>query len=359
LSQQYAMVISNPRLLFAVAGFGDSSGGRGEAISLMPITPKDVPDCLEWASLSRLPRSQLRDSLERLRITKKQIRSLSRWERMSLLREKSRFVRTEEKWSWKIQIDKVTGQELKKSHDRLFQETFERQMDVLADERNAAMSDSDASEVEDAPTPAGQAVIDTPTLRAAEANAAAEEDLLDALGASGSENEDEDETAEMSKLRASLPSASAAEAAPPPSKGPPAVPDSQQVPQQESRKVQMLKIISVEKNPRGQLEERVLYVFGEEDIRRYREQQRRAAQVADHVAGMRSAREEGVGSDARGPVSGVGAGGDGGRSSCSGDGSKHSSTVPLQSRLAASPKRPSSEAVDSQAGAPKRVLIMR
>merc|ERR1712190_230110 len=81
-------------------------------------------------------------------------------------------------------------------------------------------------------------------------------------------------------------------------------------------KVQMLKIITLEKNPRGQLEERVLYVFGEEDIRQYREQQRRAAQVADHVAGMRSAHEDAFGSDARGPASGTGI--DGGASSCSG-----------------------------------------
>merc|ERR1712190_656222 len=125
-------------------------------------------------------------------------------------------------------------------------------------------------------------------------------------------------------------------------------------PQQEAStwgKVQMLKIITVEKNPRGQLEERVLYVFGEDSIRQYREQQRRAAQVADHVAGMRSAREVGAGSDAHGlggPASaaGTGTGVDGAASSVSGGGSIPSGTA----------KRPASDNLDSQAGAPKRLM---
>ena len=82
-----------------------------------------------------------------------------------------------------------------------------------------------------------------------------------------------DEDAEMERLRALLPSA--------PAPGP-------QAPTQGGaaapRRVRALRVVRVEKDPLGRFVERSLYVFGEDNIARYREQQRNAEQAAANIA---------------------------------------------------------------------------
>merc|ERR1740129_2333982 len=104
-----------------------------------------------------------------------------------------------------------------------------------------------------------------------------------------------------------------------------------------SQRVQMLKVITIERGPLGQQVERALFVFGADHIRRYREQQRRAAQAAADVAAWRSA-----------GGSASGAGREGEASSCVSSGCDSLQSSAVGGKGAASPKRagPGSDATE-------------
>jgi len=377
LSHEYDSVVSTQRSLFAVSGPGDPSGGRGEAVSFLHVPVSNVPECLEMSMTQRMTDSELRAALLRLGISEDQLRPLCRQDRLGLLREHNAQLQDTNDSSlrsFKLQAeDKLSHADLKKCHDRLLQEVFDRQMEALNAQDHVITdedSDSDGSGVE---VVRGQGVASRSanpqttektkapdnTEQAANDDADSGPDtaagLLDDLEAdlsvagvgtlSQAGAGEEDDTIEMARLRAALidgdsntQAASATPATPtiaPNALQSPSAPNAQNVPQAPNaptapnppsaqsapnvqtapnprsapnapsalnapnapnapeatsaptKKVPLLKVVTVEKNPLGTNVERVLYVFGEDHIRRYREQQERAAQVAADVAASR------------------------------------------------------------------------
>merc|ERR1719210_2396781 len=88
LAQEYSAVVQSNRNHFAISGPGDSSGSRGEAISFLRAPQTEVSERLELASFQRLNNVDLVKHLLSTGIDHGLLESLTRWERLELLRER-------------------------------------------------------------------------------------------------------------------------------------------------------------------------------------------------------------------------------------------------------------------------------
>lgn len=329
LAQQYAQVCDGQRLFFSVSGHGDPSGGYGEGISYLSIQGNGIPDSLQAMDLHRLRNSELKQELLKLGASHEQIRLLPRADQLSLLRD-HRSRKGDQAG------DKAVDRA--KSYDRLLQEAFDRQLEALG-VSSPTISDDEAPEPPAAAELAGSsAVADQKSLTrmdpgATPAGANEEfEGLLDDLEADSEmatpqqaaascpeqpsqinlpaasqpdgilgEDEGDADASEMARLRAALDDRTAAAISTglPDQASANAAPESPAKPTSnagkaapEQRKVQMLKVITRERGPMGQLQETTLFVFGADMIRRYRQLQGQAAQmrfVSSSSAGRSSA----------------------------------------------------------------------
>lgn len=289
VQQHHAAVLESQRLHFSVAGPADPSGGRGEAVSFLNMTVGATSASLEAAEQQRLNSKDLRKELLRLGTEEAHIRPLCRPERLGLLRE----LLSKKKLGTRTAERSLT--ELRRCHEQLLQEAFDRQLAALGPSSPDMSDGSDDSHEQSRGTqaaPAPEAVSAGP-----EEPVRNEPAPLEASQPMGgqrpppppSDGTDEDEAAEMARLRAAL-----VEGLIPPAKAVANAAEAKAVPQVAApkappapRRLPMLKIVSVEKTPLGQTVERPLYVFGRENIRAWRLQQEATARsTASGVGGI-------------------------------------------------------------------------
>ncbi|CAE8675049.1 unnamed protein product, partial [Polarella glacialis] len=344
LTGQYTAAVSGQRLLFGVSGPGDPSGGRGEGVSFLPAALTSVPECLELAQLQRLRGPQLRSKLLLAGFPEGVIRPLCRWEQLSLLyrgRTGLKGPTAPEGLSMRVE-QKLSSSELRRSHERLLQETFDRQIRTLSGE-DLDFSDVEGDDLCAEETPPWPS---QPVQEDDDDDEDVEEALLNALNAQTSAaaptekplaKEEDDEGAELERFRAAIAAKQAAASSGAPGSGTTNVRNSQTAAaavDKGPKKVRMLRVVTVEKNPTGRFVERVLYVFGADNIELYRRQADQAAMRAAEVAAWTAGRGSSSGgggsgtggnakaTSARGPTSGAGQREDGASSLASSGGSK-------------------------------------
>ena len=285
LSNRYASFLKKGSLL-AIAGPGDPSNGRLEGVSFLPVLVKYTAECLALSKLCVGADQDIAARLIQLGVSEDSFEPLSRWDRIALLctklgaeleKNSDCFVTG---WSRAtLPLAKQTASELKKKHGQLLQDAFQRQLTALSHqltEDHATASDQ-ANELEP-----GRSV--NPDDEAALIEAL--EDSPEKDGANAirftPHSEGDDDKMEMQRLRRQLGTdeahaASAASAAsastamptkPVESAGTAAKTDGATG---KVGKVKMLKIVTISLSKTGKMQERVLYVFGEENIRLYRE----------------------------------------------------------------------------------------
>eukprot|EP00930_Biecheleria_cincta_P073253 TRINITY_DN60565_c0_g1_i1.p1 TRINITY_DN60565_c0_g1~~TRINITY_DN60565_c0_g1_i1.p1 ORF type:complete len:1356 (+),score=257.25 TRINITY_DN60565_c0_g1_i1:205-4272(+) len=289
VTSQYATVVRAQKQNFAIVGPGDISGGHGESVSFLPASLKHVQECMEMSALQQMSSNTLATKLREAGVSEATFQPLCRWDRLALLCNTTGS-RESQNWAitgWSRAGPKVSSRqkappiaELRRQHDNLLQETFQRQLQALSFGRKAPTLDveRDSFTPDTAGSVAPASVLNSDNL---------EEALLDALdfqetphelppaAAKNEEEPEDDDGAEMKRLRAALTGKEA--------QAEPAVPQVNMQPAEQSsqRKVQMLKVVTVEKSPTGKLVDRVLYVFGKENIELYRGlQQEQAARKA-------------------------------------------------------------------------------
>eukprot|EP00438_Fugacium_kawagutii_P018323 Skav212472 [mRNA] locus=scaffold385:358715:361381:- [translate_table: standard] len=251
------------KALLSIAGPGDPSNGRLEGVSFLPVLVKHAAECL---ALSKVCFGADRDIAEKLQqhgVSEETFEPLTRWDRIALLCTK---LGTESEnldcpvtgWSrTSLPGAKHNAVDLKKKHSQLLQDAFQRQL--LALTRQEAKTDD----------PEGTKSI----LQEDEAA------LFDALEDSPDKDdggikftphsEGEDDKAEMERLRKQL--GKDEPSAPVESTANTAGAEVDREETSKIRKVKMLKVVTISLGKMGQVQERVLYVFGEENIRLYRE----------------------------------------------------------------------------------------
>ena len=211
--------------MLAVVGPGDPSNGRMEAISFLPLLVKNASKAEALARLC-LYSDELLESKLREKVAEDLFRPLSRWDRIALLCSKlgepEKSLDCVAGWSrasLSKQAAKQTALEVRKSHQQLLEDAFQRQVAALS------------------------AVADDTTLQAALESP--EDALLAALESPSKEDDDK----EMQRLRSQL--------------------GVEKEKSEKKKKVKMLKVVTTSWSPVGQVQERVLYVFGD-NIRLYR-----------------------------------------------------------------------------------------
>lgn len=286
LSNRYASFIKKGSLL-AIAGPGDPSNGRLEGVSFLPVLVKYTAECLALSKLCVGADQDIAARLTQLGVSEDSFEPLSRWDRIALLctklgaeleKNSDCFVTG---WSRAtLPLAKQTASELKKKHGQLLQEAFQRQLMALSHQLT-----------EDHSTGAGDQANELEPSRSVNPDdeAALIEALEDSPEKDGGANaitftphsEGEDDKMEMQRLRrqlgtdeahaASAASAASTAAAMPTKPVESAGPAKKDAATGKVGKVKMLKIVTISLSKTGQMQERVLYVFGEENIRLYRE----------------------------------------------------------------------------------------
>eukprot|EP00927_Polykrikos_kofoidii_P061611 TRINITY_DN56444_c0_g1_i2.p1 TRINITY_DN56444_c0_g1~~TRINITY_DN56444_c0_g1_i2.p1 ORF type:complete len:1152 (+),score=189.21 TRINITY_DN56444_c0_g1_i2:30-3485(+) len=266
---------------FSITGCGDPSGGYGEGVSVLRIHADSIPEVLEAAALECRDDDYLIKEILRLDRSKggeDALRRLGRRDRLARLRQLRKGAGSSS-FSLFPDGEKPPMAELKRSYDKLLQEAYARHLAALsiesppspATEREESKANSVShDEDDDGGLDLGGGLLDDLE--------AALDDCDDPELAQEEDVEDAESSAEMARLRAALGKQGAEHDVKPPkasvmSAGP--------------SKVPMLKVVTIEKAPLGKQVERVLYVFGEDHIRLYREQQQRAADFAQEVVTRR------------------------------------------------------------------------
>merc|ERR1712136_72604 len=359
LTHEYMAAVNSSRSLFAVTGLAEPSGHRGEGVSFLRIVVNNIVESLEIAEVQKLNDLQLKKALVKAKVDSLKIKSArSRWNRLVLLRQHRQFPALHAK----------STEDLKQSWDELLQDTFQRQVTALGDPNPVMTDDEDIFAIAaadraplDLPSVADNA---SPALARAPASApvaldAAEDDLLADLEADLELNDvcdgtgvvgvpqhlkhsraDDEDVAEIRRLRGVVEPSDARQNPKAKQRSKSALVGGGAAQPVERKKVPMLKVVTVEKGPLGKHVERVLYVFGEDHIRRYREQQQGAASefLVDKTGGSSNVTCDGEASSI------VSSGNESLRSSALG---------PRRGR-----KRPGSDATGSQVSRTKRLKLV-
>ncbi|CAK9020135.1 unnamed protein product [Durusdinium trenchii] len=275
LASRYASFRKKKGSLLAIAGPGDPSNGRLEGISFLPLLVKQLGDCLALAKLCLEKDGGLCLRLKQLGFSDERIEALGRWDRIALLctklgrEEKDSQVSCVTGWSRvTLPNPKQATAELRQRHDRLLQDAFHRQLLVLAGPATT-------------PTPAvpalaggeGQKDVDIPDAEAAEAALieALEDSPKEPVKSPEAREESDDDKMEMQRFRDQIgikPKTSVSTAA----TSSTASAAASAATQMQSKPVKMLKVVSMSWGALGhEPQERVLYVFGEENIRLYKQ----------------------------------------------------------------------------------------
>eukprot|EP00933_Yihiella_yeosuensis_P042403 TRINITY_DN3696_c2_g1_i1.p1 TRINITY_DN3696_c2_g1~~TRINITY_DN3696_c2_g1_i1.p1 ORF type:complete len:724 (+),score=137.46 TRINITY_DN3696_c2_g1_i1:258-2174(+) len=252
------------RCPFLISGPGDPSGCRGEAVSLLPAPSAsqfctDLPTHMQHQKMTS---SELRSALLRAGVPKTLFGPLCRPDRTALLLDhEKKGARTQQHEEATSSSGKSQA-ETRQLWERLLRETFQRQVQALSSdvevESEDSASDATAAEGDE------QALLDALEF---------EDELSQGKGAVTPDSQ-LDEAAEFARFRRSFTNEG----------GRGDQNEEVVAPAKPEDKVPMLKVCTVEKNQLGHFVERVLYVFGEENIKLYRKQQEKAAQTAAEVA---------------------------------------------------------------------------
>ena len=285
LASKYATFIKKGTLL-AIAGPGDPSNGRLEGVSFLPVLVKHTAESLALSKLCLGADREIVARLKQLGVSQDSFEPLSRWDRIALLctklgteldKNSDCFVTGWSKAT--LPQAKQTAVELKKKHTQLLQDAFQRQIMALShpqlteadhytgdgrdgkDELKPVNQDDEAALIEaleDSPEKDADAGIKFTPHSEGDDDKMEMQRLRKQLG---TDEPSAATSAAASASRAAVPSASA-ESGPARKDGPA---------EAAGGKVKMLKIVTITLGKMGQMQERVLYVFGEENIRLYRE----------------------------------------------------------------------------------------
>lgn len=274
--------------LLAVVGPGDPSNGRLEGVSFLPLYVKHTAECLALAKLCLATDSDILAKLKQHGVSQDMLEPLGRWDRIALLCTKlgkeleKNSDCTVTGWSKATLSQAKQTPELKKKHQQLLQDSFQRQLQALTGEEKQSdpLTRPDDKAEKHEPLNSVEAEADEAALIEAleDSPPGVANDANEALRFSPQSDEDEhDERMEMQRLRTRLgtePREDVAHVAPATRPAADNAPSGPSGPSMASApgKVKMLKVVNMSWGDAGRPpQERVLYVFGEENIRLYRE----------------------------------------------------------------------------------------